>query len=742
MPILRPTINSSPNWENPEYAIDGNESTPAKVSTSRFSYSNKILTLGFDFPSITGTISSMTLHVRARCGKDTIKIFLDINGEDTKRITQTPIVNDDANSVSPRTDSVDISNYIGSVSTISLTPYNSNWSSNTLELYELYIEYTISYTVRFLGLNGNELSSQLVLEGSSATPPDNTSISIPGHTFTGWDTDFSNVKSNLTVTAQYTKNKYTVTFKDHNGKTLKTQIVEYESSAEAPDVPSISGYTFTGWDTDFKSVTSDLTVTAIYKKLYTVRFLDYNGDVLKSEPVPEGNSATPPSDPSRNGYVFKGWNGTYTNISSNVDITAIYKKLYTVQFLNWNGDLLKSENVEEGKSATAPSDPSRTGYTFTGWNPSNFSNITSDLTVTAQYTINKYTLTFKDHDGTVLKEEQNVTHGSSVTAPSNPSREGYTFTGWNPSDFSNITSDLTVTAQYTINKYTVTFKDWNGTILKEEQNVTHGSSATPPSNPSKEGHTFTGWDKSFSNVTSNLVVTAQYEINKYTVTFVYWNNGTTVSEEQTVNYGSGAIAPSIPSKEGHTFDRWDTDFSSVKSNLTITAIYTKNTYTVTFIYWNNGTVSNTQTVEYGSQATPPNIPSREGYTFTGWNPSNFSNITGDLTVTAQYAINTYTVIFKDYDGTILKEEQIVEYGSDAIPPNNPSREGYTFTGWDTVFSNVKSNLVVTATYIENTASINKILIGDTTTDNLYVGDSNVIAVYIGDFLVFGIDMSE
>ena len=679
MPILRPTIGSSPNWTEPLKAVDGKENTYASVKTRYTNYSNRILTLNFDFSPITGTISSMTLHVRARCGKDTIKIFLDINGEDTKRITQTPIVNDDANSVSPRTDSADISNHIGSVSTISLTPYNSNWGQNTLELYEIYIEYELKkYTVRFLDHDGTTiLDTQIVASGNSATPPPN---------------------------------------------------------------PSRDGFVFDRWDKSYENINSDTDITAIYKKLYTVRFLDWDGHVLSSQSVAEGNSATPPSDPSRNGYVFKGWNGTYTNISSNVDITAIYKKLYTVQFLNWNGDVLKSENVEEGKSATAPSDPSRTGYTFTGWDKS-FSNVKSDLTITAQYTIKEYTVIFVDYNGTALKT-QTVAHGSSATAPSNPSREGYTFTGWNPSNFSNITSDLTVTAQYTINKYTVTFKDWNGTILKEEQNVTHGSSATPPSNPSKEGHTFTGWDKSFSNVTSNLVVTAQYEINKYTVTFVYWNNGTTVSEEQTVNYGSGAIAPSIPSKEGHTFDRWDTDFSSVKSNLTITAIYTKNTYTVTFIYWNNGTVSNTQTVEYGSQATPPNIPSREGYTFTGWNPSNFSNITGDLTVTAQYAINTYTVIFKDYDGTILKEEQIVEYGSDAIPPNNPSREGYTFTGWDTVFSNVKSNLVVTATYIENTASINKILIGDTTTDNLYVGDSNVIAVYIGDFLVFGIDISE
>ena len=109
--------------------------------------------------------------------------------------------------------------------------------------------------------------------------------------------------------------------------------------------------------------------------------------------------------------------------------------------------------------------------------------------------------------------------------------------------------------------------------------------------------------------------------------------------------------------------------------------------------------------------------------------------------TVKYIINKYTVIFKDWNGTTL-DTQSIEYGSSAIPPSNPIREGYTFDRWDTDYSSVKSNLTVTATYIKNTTSINKILIGDTTTDNLYIGDSNVVAVYIGDFLVFGIDISE
>jgi len=135
-----------------------------------------------------------------------------------------------------------------------------------------------------------------------------------------------------------------------------------------------------------------------------------------------------------------------------------------------------------------------------------FTDMTYIVTYTEPAT---YTVTFKDWDGTVLKT-QTVEEGSSATAPDNPTRDGYVFTGWDI-DFSNVTSNLTVTAQYAETQYfTVTFKDWNGTVLGI-QTVEIGKSATAPSNPTREGYTFIGWDTDFSNVTRDLTVTAQYE---------------------------------------------------------------------------------------------------------------------------------------------------------------------------------------------------------------------------------------
>ncbi len=332
---------------------------------------------------------------------------------------------------------------------------------------------------------------------------------------------------------------------------------------------------------------------------YTVTFKDWNGTTLKTQTVNYGSAASVPANPSRTGYTFTGWDKAFTNITANTTVTAKYSiNSYTVTFKDWNGTTLKTQTIKHGSAASAPANPSRTGYTFTGWDKA-FSNITANTTVTAKYSINSYTVTFKDWDGTTLKT-QTVNHGSAASAPANPSRTGYTFTGWDKA-FSNITSNTTVTAKYSTNSYTVTFKDWNGTTLKT-QTVNYDSAASAPANPSRTGYTFTGWDKAFSNITANTTVTAKYSINSYTVTFKDWD-GTTL-KTQTVNHGSAASAPANPSRTGYTFTGWDKAFSNITNNLTVTATYTKKnenypTYTVTLTDNNDGTATITATVPSG-----------------------------------------------------------------------------------------------------------------------------------------------
>ena len=330
--------------------------------------------------------------------------------------------------------------------------------------------------------------------------------------------------SNLvyTVTYELPKATYTVIFVDWDGAVLKTQQVEEGASATAPTDPTRDGYRFTGWDNSFNNITSDLTVTAQYVQIvyYTVTFVDWDGMTLKIQQVEEGASATAPANPSRNGYQFTGWDKAVNNIISDLTVTATYKKIHTIQFVDWDGTVLKTQTILDGEEGvTAPANPTRDRYKFEKWSGSDGSTYTnsamifrSDITFTATYLeIVYYIVRFLDWDGTVLKEEE-VENGNAATAPANPTREGYEFTGWDI-DFSNVTSNLNVTAQYSIKSYTVTFKDWDGTTLKTET-VKHGSNATAPTNPTREGYTFTGWlPAKFNYIIEDLTVTAQYTIN-------------------------------------------------------------------------------------------------------------------------------------------------------------------------------------------------------------------------------------
>ena len=143
---------------------------------------------------------------------------------------------------------------------------------------------------------------------------------------------------------------------------------------------------------------------------------------------------------------------------------------------------------------------------------------------------------FADYDGTVL-DNQNIAHGGTAIAPASPFRAGYTFIGWDKA-LNNVTYNLVITAVYLQNPplvYTVTFEDYDGTVL-DTQTIAAGEAATAPAEPSRDGYAFVGWDKGFENVTADLTVTAVYEENPLPPTVnIVTDGGITVSiDESTI----------------------------------------------------------------------------------------------------------------------------------------------------------------------------------------------------------------
>ena len=183
--------------------------------------------------------------------------------------------------------------------------------------------------------------------------------------------------------------KYTVTFVA-NGETLKTEEVESGKAATAPTV-NVEGYTFEGWDKDFSNVTSNLTVNAkltkIEAKKYTVKFL-VDGNEVASQEVEEGKAATAPQNPTKEGFNFKGWDKDFSKVTSDLEVNAIFEEIpdtstyYTVEFVV-NGVTINTQQVKEGEAAVLPEQPAPVdGKYFAGWRKDT-SKVTSDMKVNA-----------------------------------------------------------------------------------------------------------------------------------------------------------------------------------------------------------------------------------------------------------------------------------------------------------------------------------------------------------------------
>ena len=352
---------------------------------------------------------------------------------------------------------------------------------------------------------------------------------------------------------------------------------------------------------------------------------------------------------------------------------------YTVTFNDWDGTTLKTDTVEYEEAATAPADPTRTGYTFTGWDK-DFSNITSDLTVTAQYSINTYEITFTITDGTNVIANAGISfNGNTYTSDANGqaiisnvangsysysvSATGYeTASGQLVVNGADVSETLTLTASVTPS-YSVNFTVTNGTnSISSATVVFNGSTYTSDTNgkisiSGIENGTYnytvsaTGYDDATGTISVNNADVSENVIlsaSTYEITF-------------TITDGTNVIANAGISFNGTTYTS-DANGQAIISNVANGSY----SYTVTAIGYKDaiGTIT-----------------------------ANNAHVSESVIMT----IKTYSVSFNDWDGTALKTET-VEYGKNATAPIAPTRTGYTFTGWDIDFSSVKSDLTIIAQY--------------------------------------------
>ena len=302
-------------------------------------------------------------------------------------------------------------------------------------------------------------------------------------------------------------------------------------------------------------------------------------------------------------------------------------------------------------------------------------------------------------------------------------RAGYTQVGWSTVDggekvygFEDVYTQneaLTLYPVWNTNKYTITF-DTNGGSEIAPITQDYGTEITAPDNPTRKGYTFKGWDKEIPETmpAENITVKAQWEINQYTITFD--TNGGSEIAPITQDYGTEITAPDNPTRKGYTFKGWDKEIPETMpaENITVKAQWEINQYTITFDT-NGGSEIAPITQDYGTEITAPDNPTRKGYTFKGWDKEIPETMPAEnMTVKAQWKINQYTIAFDTNGGSEIAPIT-QDYGTEITAPDNPTRKGYTFKGWDKEIPKTMpaENITITARWKDTEKPTGEIIIG-------------------------------
>ncbi len=524
-----------------------------------------------------------------------------------------------------------------------------------------------------------------------------TATPAAGYEFAKWSDESTDnphtvtMNAPLTLSAIFTPIAYTIECDLAGGSVLTPNVTEYnvESDGFTLTNPTREGYTFLGWTgtgltgsvkdvTVAKGSTGDRSYTAQWQaEEYNISYNLNEGSVLTPNPATytiESETFTL-NNPTREGYTFAGWTGTGISSGANATVTIVkgstgnrsYSAMWLVGEASTISYDLAGGTLQEGDANPAAynvetetftlKNPVREGYTFAGWTGTGLSGASQTVTVekgktgnlsfTATWAINQYTMTFVLDNGeppVVTKQD----FGTALPAPAGLTKTGFTFKGWStdvPSTVPN--QDMTFTAQWERNSYKLTWiVDDNST----ESMVPYDATIVKPEDPVKTGYTFKGWTPVVQDrmPAVDVTYTALFEPRQYTVTFLFGGSGQ-ASVVLTQDYGSPLAAPEVNDWAGYAFAGWDSEVPSTvpAADKTFTAQWTAVQYTIT-CNLQGGTVATDNPTSYTIESAPItlNNPTRSGYDFAGWIGSGLTGVTktvvipqgsmGDLMFTAQW----------------------------------------------------------------------------------------------------------
>ncbi len=517
------------------------------------------------------------------------------------------------------------------------------------------------------------------------------------------------------------------------------------------------------------TVNADMTFTAKWTALYSVKVDNADGTAVQEMKVRAGESFTlPAAEPEKDGHVFLHYKdgdgneykaGASVKVEKAITFTAVWREktgtVYTV-IVDY-GTERKTESVSDGDKFPLPPAVERTDYEFISYKYGDVTyksgdtvTVVSDMTFTAEWA-RLYTLTVNSNNGSD-KTTQKIREGEFALPPA-PQNGDAVFKAWKLGDREykagekiTVGGDIEIKALWMT--YTVIFKD--GDTVVDTKTVESGRPVDKTDKTvTKDGYTFTGWSYNSASydfttpVTKDIVLEAVWlENGKVTVTLR--ENGT--ERVSTIESGAAFVIPSpVVTKRGYTFKNWksgETEYSSgetisgVTESIVLEAQYEVNIITVTFKYKDK---DGDQTVKRenltaGTVVEAPEFETAEGKEFRYWRlESGYGSVNlpkafyEDTVLVAEISDIYLSVTFSYNDGGKTEDYEVnyISYGDTISPyrrPSDPVRSGYNFLGWfrnledETAFdfdnTKVKEEFTLYAKWEEVKDSVTLMLKGD------------------------------
>lgn len=682
----------------------------------------------------------------------------------------------------------------------------------------LYAKWTLVTTsIAYDGNNstsGSVPSSTSASAGTSTTTAAAGNLARSGYTFAGWNTaangsgtDYATgaaivypASGTTTLYAQWTAVLYTLSYNANGGVNSSSgaapnQNANYNATltlASSTYDPTREGYTFAGWNlkadgtgTNYNAGANNFSMpaanTVLYAKWTAIDYtLTYNANGGDAGSVPSAATGKnlgsvfnlSSTVPTRTGYRFAGWNtnagGTGNDYASSASFTMPASN--TTLYAKWVAANVKVVYDANGGSGTPPAEqgaagtginlsttvPTKNGYTFLGWcadlsscpspiQPNGSYTIpNTDTTLYAKWAAISYTFIYNGNGGTgVPASVTGLNVGGLVTIyvvdannPA-PTRAGYSFTGWNAaangsstnyaggSTYTMGASNYTIYAQWIGDPYTLTYNSNGGTAISPATEVRRADSTAniTSTTPTRTGFTFASWNTaangsgttyaasaSLTMPTSNVTLYAQWTAINSGVSYNA-NGGSGAPAGSNYNFGATVtVSSTVPTRTGYTFTGWNTQsggggtpyaatdtFSMPSSAVVLYAQWSATAYALAYDANGGSGAPVSSNRDFGATVTVSSgLPARSGYDFQGWNTeaagsgtsrtggSTFTMPASNVTLYAQWSLATFTVYYNANGGSGSIAAQPGRFNSNITLSNNqPTRPGYTFSGWNT-----------------------------------------------------------